>query len=71
MVVNPVAQKRGQDEIDALIGSNRLPKFSDRPNLPYIEAIYREVMRWYPVAPLGLSHAALEDDAYNGYFIPK
>ncbi|KAG6901767.1 hypothetical protein C0995_008109 [Termitomyces sp. Mi166 len=71
MVVNVGAQKKGQAEIDALIGPNRLPDFGDRPNLPYIEAIYREVMRWHPVTPLGVSHAALEDDVYNGYFIPK
>ncbi|KAG6901769.1 hypothetical protein C0995_008111 [Termitomyces sp. Mi166 len=45
--------------------------FSDRPNLPYVEAIYREIMRWHPVAPLGVSHAVLEDDVYNGYLIPK
>ncbi|KAG6886455.1 hypothetical protein C0992_003898 [Termitomyces sp. T32_za158] len=71
MVENVEAQQKAQDEIDAVIGTNRLPDFSDRPNLPYVEALFREVMRWHPVLPLGVSHAASEDDIYEGYFIPK
>ncbi|KAG6868891.1 hypothetical protein C0993_008189 [Termitomyces sp. T159_Od127] len=71
MVVNVEAQQKAQDEIDAVIGTNRLPDFSDRPNLPYVEALFREVMRWHPVLPLGVSHATSEDDVYNGYYIPK
>ncbi|KAG5336897.1 hypothetical protein C0989_011601 [Termitomyces sp. Mn162] len=71
MVVNVDAQNKAQVELDAVVGTSRLPDFSDRPNLPYLEALFREVMRWHPVLPLGVSHAALEDDIYNGYFIPK
>ncbi|KAG6861012.1 hypothetical protein C0995_004865 [Termitomyces sp. Mi166 len=65
------AQKKAQDEIDSVVGPYRLPNFSDRPNMPYVEALYREVMRWHPVTPLGVSHASTADDVYNGYFIPK
>ena len=69
MVVN--AQKKAQAELDAVVGTSRLPDFSDRPSLPYLEALFREVLRWHPVLPLDVSHAASEDDIYNGYFIPK
>ncbi|KDQ53888.1 hypothetical protein JAAARDRAFT_415692 [Jaapia argillacea MUCL 33604] len=31
----------------------------------------KETLRWLPIAPLGIPHAAAEDDAHNGYFIPK
>ncbi|KAH0578687.1 hypothetical protein H2248_003815 [Termitomyces sp. 'cryptogamus'] len=71
MLLNPEAQRKAQDEIDSVVGRKRLPDFSDRPNLPYVEAVYREVMRWHPVAPLGLSHSTSADDVYNGYLIPK
>ncbi|KNZ71327.1 O-methylsterigmatocystin oxidoreductase, partial [Termitomyces sp. J132] len=71
MLVNPEAQRKAQGEIDSVVGRNRLPDFSDRPNLPYVEAVYREVMRWHPVTPLGLAHSTSADDVYNGYFIPK
>ncbi|KAG5338879.1 hypothetical protein C0989_005681 [Termitomyces sp. Mn162] len=71
MLLNPAAQRKAQDEIDSVVSRKRLPDFSDRPNLPYVEAIYREIMRWHPVAPLGLAHSTSADDVYNGYFIPK
>jgi hypothetical protein len=53
MVLYPDVQKRAQSEIDRVIGSDRLPTFEDRDQLPYIEAVVKEVLRWQPVAPLG------------------
>lgn len=53
MVLFPEAQKKAQEEIESVIGGDRLPQFSDRESLPYIEAFYREVMRWHPATPLG------------------
>jgi cytochrome P450 len=71
MAVHTDIQKKAQSEIDTVIGTHRLPEFEDRPSLPFVEALYREVMRWKPVAPLGVAHAASTDDICNGYFIPK
>ncbi|KIK96423.1 hypothetical protein PAXRUDRAFT_825949 [Paxillus rubicundulus Ve08.2h10] len=73
MVLYPEAQKRAQAEIDSVIGSNltRLPVWEDRSSLPYIDAIIKETMRWHPVAPLGIPHATVDDDVYEGYYIPK
>ena len=71
MVQYPEVQRKAQVEIDRVIGSTRLPDFNDRPALPYLEAIYREVMRWSQSIPLGVPHALSEDDYYKGYFIPK
>ena len=53
MLQHPEVQKRAQAEIDAVIGTSRLPDYDDRPNLPYIEATLMEILRMYPVAPLG------------------
>ncbi|KAF7346364.1 O-methylsterigmatocystin oxidoreductase [Mycena sanguinolenta] len=71
MALHPDVQKKAQTEIDTVVGIHQLPEFKDRPSLPYVEALYREVMRWKPVLPLGLAHASSADDIYNGYFIPK
>ncbi|KAF7374580.1 hypothetical protein MSAN_00342600 [Mycena sanguinolenta] len=71
MALYPDIQKKAQTEIDTLIGTDRLPKFEDRLSLLFIEALYRELMRWKPVSPLGLFHASTADDVYDGYFIPK
>jgi len=38
--------------------------------LPYISAIVKEVLRWGCPAPIGLPKRVMEDDTYNGYFIP-
>ncbi|KAG2152780.1 cytochrome P450 [Suillus clintonianus] len=71
MVLHPEAQRRAQQEIDSVIGVNRLPDFYDRPSLEYVEAVFRETIRWHNVAPLGLPHATSRDDVFGGYFIPK
>ena len=52
MVVNPAVQGKAQEQIDAVVGRDRLPTEEDRPLLPFIDAIFREVLRYSPVAPL-------------------
>ncbi|KAJ7819419.1 cytochrome P450 [Mycena olivaceomarginata] len=71
MAVHPDVQNKAQIEIDTIVGPHRLPEFEDRPSLPFVEALFREVFRWRPVLPLGVAHATTADDIYNGYFIPK
>ncbi len=64
-------QKKAQEEIDSVVGTDRLPTFDDIPRLPYITAIVTEVLRWNSVAPTGVAHRATEDRIIAGYFIPK
>ena len=71
MSLYPDVQKRAQAEIDAVIGPNRLPTLADRSRLPYVEALVSEVLRWGPIGPVCIPHRLMEDDVYNGYFIPK
>ena len=53
MVLYPEVQKKAQAEIDAIVGTNRLPDFDDRPSLPYINAVIKESTRWNLVLPIG------------------
>ena len=71
MAMYPETQRKAQDEIDRVVGTNRLPNYDDRASLPYVEALYREVMRWGPPSPLNIAHTTTEDDIYKGYFMPK
>ena len=71
MSLYPEAQKKAQAELDSVVGKNRLPDLSDRDKLVYVNAILKELLRWMPPAPLGLSHSTLEDDEMCGYFVPK
>jgi cytochrome P450 len=48
-----------------------MPNYSDKPVLPYINAIVNEVLRWRPVTAGGIPHALIQDDEYMGYRIPK
>jgi len=71
MVVYPEVQRKAQAELDTVIGTGRLPTFEDRKNLPYINALCNEIIRWLPVLPIGVPHWVSEDDVYGDYFIPK
>ncbi|KIM79034.1 hypothetical protein PILCRDRAFT_574370 [Piloderma croceum F 1598] len=63
-------QHKAQREIHAVIGSNRLPKFEDLHDLPYVHAIMKETLRWQAVAP-SIIRRVMEDDTYRGWRIPK
>jgi len=71
MMKYPEVQRRAQEELDRVVGTDRIPTFEDRKDLPYVNALMLECLRWVPVAPLGAPHTVTEDDVYNGYFIPK
>ncbi|GJJ06097.1 hypothetical protein Clacol_000286 [Clathrus columnatus] len=71
MILHPNVQKAAQKELERVIGSNTFPTFKDRPNLPYINALCKEVLRWHPVTPVGIPHLLKHDDVIGGYFIPK
>jgi len=53
MVLFPEVQRKCQDEVDKVVGLDRLPSLSDKDSLPYVHATMLEAMRWYPIAPLG------------------
>ncbi|KAK7023504.1 hypothetical protein VNI00_016722 [Paramarasmius palmivorus] len=71
MTLYPDIQQKAQKEIDAVLGGHRLPTVEDRDNLPYLEALTKEVLRVNPAVPNGLPHCTTEDDIHEGYFIPK
>ncbi|KAF8634134.1 hypothetical protein AX15_001065 [Amanita polypyramis BW_CC] len=71
MALHPNEQKRAQEEIDRVVGTDRLPNLVDRASLPYVEALLRETLRWRLVFPLGVPHSTVNDDVYKGFYIPK
>ena len=87
MALYPDVQARAQEEIDRIVGKDRLPKVTDRVNLKYVDCVMREVMRLNPIAPLGewavaslcssltwcpaIPHRLRADDNFRGYDFPK
>jgi cytochrome P450 len=72
MLLFPEVQAKAQEEIDRVVGSDRLPVMADAADLPYIRRCVKEIVRWFVVGPLGaVPHACTRDDVYMGYKIPK
>ncbi|KAJ8482310.1 hypothetical protein ONZ51_g5439 [Trametes cubensis] len=71
MVLHPDKLKKAQDELDRVVGTARMPLISDKADLPYVNALIKEIMRWRPVLPLGLARCSNAEDVYRGYTIPK
>lgn len=54
--------KKAQEEVDAVMGEDRSPVWSDYAQLPYVASIVKEAMRWRPVVPLAFPHALAEGE---------
>lgn len=71
VITHPDVQRKAHEELDKTIGRERLPVPEDKEVLPYISAVIKEVLRWYPTLPFSIPHALIEDDVYNGMHLPK
>lgn len=71
MAMYPEAQRKAQEEIDRVTKGERLPRFEDEEELPYVKALVKEVYRWHPTLPMSFPHMVDEDVMYDGYLIPK
>jgi len=71
LIKHPRVMKLVQEELDSVIGKERLLVESDLPKLTYLDMVVKEIFRLYPVAPLLLPHESMEDVVVGGYEIPK
>jgi cytochrome P450 len=53
ILLRPEIEKMAQEELDTVIGRERLPTLEDRPRLPFVDAVCKEVTRCRPAGPLG------------------
>ncbi|XP_071780121.2 cytochrome P450 1D1 [Centroberyx gerrardi] len=67
----PDIQDRIHMEIDDHIGAARLPRFADKPKMPFTEAFMYEVFRHASYVPFTIPHCTTTNITLNGYFIPK
>ncbi|THH15045.1 hypothetical protein EUX98_g9525 [Antrodiella citrinella] len=71
LMLYPEARKKAQEELDRVVGPERLPNYNDRENLPYVEACLKEANRLHTLVPTGGTRVAPKDDIVDGYLIPK
>ena len=58
MSLYPEVQAKARQEIDRVVGRDRLPNLSDIDSLPYVSAVVLEALRWNPPVATGVSSTA-------------
>ncbi|CAN1230791.1 Licodione synthase [Linum grandiflorum] len=69
IINHPKVLNKAKEEIDRVVGPNRLVQESDAPNLPYIEAIIKETFRLHPTIPM-INRQSSRECEISGYHIP-
>lgn len=70
LAAHPEVQRKAQEELDRVVGTERSPRLEDMDQLHYIRAIIEEVHRMRPVAPMAIPHHSTSDLSYRNYSIP-
>ncbi|KIM24701.1 hypothetical protein M408DRAFT_331670 [Serendipita vermifera MAFF 305830] len=71
MAMYPECQKLVHKELDGLVGKGVIPSFAEIQRLPYLNAVWKESLRFKAPVPLGIPHVVSEEDVWNGLYIPK
>ncbi|XP_022764415.1 phenylalanine N-monooxygenase-like [Durio zibethinus] len=71
MLNKPEILQKASEEIDNVVGKDRLVQEADIPKLNYVKACAREAFRLHPIAPFNIPHVSNADATVAGYFIPK
>ena len=75
-VVTCITQDQGfvakaREELDMVVGRDRLPVPDDKPNLPYVTAITEEIFRFRPVGSRGSPSLQQQGDHLQGIYYPR
>lgn len=71
MILHPEIQAKAQKELDTCVGCNKHVRDSDIPNLRYLQAIVKEVLRMHPPGPLlSWARLAIDDVHVDKVLIP-
>ncbi|KAG8228077.1 hypothetical protein J437_LFUL009049, partial [Ladona fulva] len=68
---HPDVQAKMHEELDRVIGKDRFPTLDDKPNLPYVNAVLLEILRYCNVVPMTVPHRCLKSTEFRGYTITE
>ena len=71
MLRNPPVMKKLQEELERVVGLERMVQESDLPSLVYLQAVVNETLRLHPPGPISIPHLSVEDCTVLGYEIPS
>ena len=71
MMKKPDVMKKVQDELESVVGRDKVVEESDIHKLPYLQAVMKETLRLQPAFPLLVPHCPSESCNLGGYTIPK
>ncbi|KAJ7611653.1 cytochrome P450 [Roridomyces roridus] len=71
MATHPSIAAAAHEEVDRVVGRERLPTMEDEKDMPYVRAIIKEVQRVHAPFWIPTPHYSTADFTYNGQFIPK
>ncbi|KAK8468647.1 hypothetical protein PHAVU_006G078800 [Phaseolus vulgaris] len=71
MINQPELLHRAVEELDSVVGKDRMVQESDIPKLNYVKACAKEAFRLHPIAPFIPPHVSMSDTMVGNYFIPK
>ncbi len=70
LLKHPKFMKKIQDELDDVVGHDRVVNESDIPQLKYLQVVVKETFRLHPPVPLMLPHESIKACDIKGYHIP-
>lgn len=71
MINQPDLLQRATEELDNVVGKQRLVQESDIPNLNYVKACAKEAFRLHPITIFNPPHVAMDNITVSKYMIPK
>ncbi|XP_058072998.1 cytochrome P450 703A2 [Magnolia sinica] len=70
VIKHPHVQRKIQDELDEVVGPDRMVTESDLAHLNYLRCVVRETFRMHPAGPFLIPHESVRPTQLFGYHIP-
>ncbi|CAG5116847.1 unnamed protein product [Candidula unifasciata] len=71
MLHYPEVQEKVYREIEANVGTERIPNMSDKPKLVYLNAVIMETQRFASLVPIGILREVSDTFKVGGFTFPK